>query len=134
MYEKKIPEMLDCGLLVALKIIGGKWKAWIINCISEGHKRPSEIQRIMHAVNPRIINLHLKELEDCGIIFKKIYAEVPARVEYQFTEVGESVLPLIQSLEDWGNKNKSYINRNHPDYETGSCIHLPNNTVQMERI
>src|SRR5687768_14324202 len=80
MYQKKIPELLDCGLAVAVKVIGGKWKAWIIDCIRRGVKRPSAIHREMHEVNPRIINLHLKELEEFGIIYKRVYAEVPARV------------------------------------------------------
>jgi DNA-binding HxlR family transcriptional regulator len=124
MYEKKIPELLDCGLAVTLKVIGGKWKAWILNCITEGIRRPSAIHRVMHAVSPRIINAHLKELESYGIICKKIYAETPARVEYQLTEVGESVVPVIRSLEDWGNQHKAYIHRHNAAYEAGSCVFL----------
>jgi DNA-binding HxlR family transcriptional regulator len=79
----------------------------------------------MKEVKPRIINLHLKELEDFGIIYKEIYAEVPARVEYFFTEVGESLLPVIDMLELWGNTNKEYINRKHADNGDGSCPYLP---------
>lgn len=93
MYERKIPELLDCGLAVAIKAIGGKWGGW-------------------------------KDLEDCGMIFKKVYAEVPARVEYWFTEVGESVLPVVDVLEQWGNDNKEYLNRKHTGYEPGSCAFL----------
>ncbi len=92
MYEKKIPEMLDCGLVVALKVIGGKWKAWIIDCIKRGVRRPSAIHREMDVIAPRVINMHLKELEEHGIIFKEVFADVPARVEYRFTEVGESLV------------------------------------------
>lgn len=116
MYEKKIPELLDCGLAVSVKVIGGKWKAWIIDCIRRDVKRPSAIHREMNIVNPRIINLHLKELEDYGIIYKKVYAEIPARVEYCFTPVGESILPVIQVLEDWGNQHRDYIHRNQAEY------------------
>lgn len=121
MYQKKIPELLDCGLAVSVKVIGGKWKAWIIDCIRRGVSRPSAIHREMQAVNPRIINLHLKELEEIGIIYKEIFAEVPARVEYRLTLVGESLLPVIDVLEQWGNTHKDYINRNHADYESGNC-------------
>lgn len=124
MYERKIPELLDCGLAVAIKAIGGKWKAWIIDCIRRGIKRPSAIHKEMREVAPRIINMHLKDLEDCGMIFKKVYAEVPARVEYWFTEVGESVLPVVDVLEQWGNDNKEYLNRKHKGYEPGSCAFL----------
>lgn len=121
MYERKIPELLDCGLAVAIKVIGGKWKAWIIDCIRRGVRRPSAIHKAMQEVNPRIINLHLKELEDYGMIYKKVYAEIPARVEYWFTEVGESVLPIVDALENWGNEHKEYIHRNNAAFEPNSC-------------
>jgi DNA-binding HxlR family transcriptional regulator len=121
MYEKKIPEMLDCGLAVAIKVVGGKWKAWIIDCIRRGIRRPSNIHKEMHEVAPRIINLHLKELEEYGIIYKKVYAEIPVRVEYWFTDVGHSVLPVIDVMERWGNENKEYIQRNNEEYQPDSC-------------
>jgi DNA-binding HxlR family transcriptional regulator len=111
MYEKKIPEMLDCGLSVAVKVVGGKWKAWIIDCIRRGVCRPSAIHREMVDINPRIINMHLKELEDYGVIYKKVYAEVPARVEYMLTEVGLTLLPVIEVLEKWGNENRDTVLR-----------------------
>lgn len=125
MYQKKIPELLDCGLAVAIKVVGGKWKAWIMDCVRRGICRPSAIHREMQAVNPRIINLHLKELEESGIIYKEIYAEVPTRVEYRFTAVGQSVLPVIDVLEEWGNTHKEYVNRNNAGYDPGSCRLLP---------
>ena len=125
MYRKKIPELLDCGLAVALKVIGGKWKAWIIDCIRRGVRRPSAIHREMDAIAPRVINLHLKELEEYGILYKVIYADVPPRVEYRLTAVGESLLPLLSQLENWGNANKDIINRNIEEYEPGSCRFLP---------
>jgi DNA-binding HxlR family transcriptional regulator len=121
MYERKIPELLDCGLSVSIKVIGGKWKAWIIDCIRQGIQRPSAIHKTMHEVAPRIINLHLKELEECGIIYKKVYAEIPARVEYCFTEVGFTILPVVDVLEKWGNENKAYVNRNNSMYRENSC-------------
>ncbi|HEY1164356.1 MAG TPA: helix-turn-helix domain-containing protein [Chitinophaga sp.] len=121
MYARKIPELLDCGLAVAIKVIGGKWKAWIIDCIRRDIRRPSAIHKEMHEVSPRIINLHLKELEDYGIIYKEVYAEIPARVEYRFTEVGESILPVVDVLEKWGTEHREYIQRNNPEYKVDSC-------------
>jgi len=111
MYEKKIPEMLDCGLSVAVKVVGGKWKAWIIDCIRRGVVRPSAVHREMEEIDPRIINLHLKELEDYGILYKKVYAEVPARVEYLLTDTGLSLLPIMDMLEAWGNENRHVVLR-----------------------
>ncbi|WP_207513940.1 winged helix-turn-helix transcriptional regulator [Longitalea luteola] len=121
MYERKIPELLDCGLAVSIKVIGGKWKAWIIDCIRRGVRRPSAIHKEMHEVAPRIINMHLKELEEYGLIYKKVYAEIPARVEYCFTEVGYSVLPVVDILEKWGNEHKEYIYQHKEGYQADSC-------------
>lgn len=112
MYEKKIPEKHDCGLSVAIKVVGGKWKAWIIDCIRRGVNRPSALHREMHEINPRIINLHLKELEEYGIIYKTVYAEIPLRVEYMLTEVGFSILPVMECMGKWGEENRDYILRN----------------------
>jgi len=117
--------MLDCGLAVALKVIGGKWKAWIIDCIKRGVRRPSAIHREMDVIAPRVINMHLKELEEHGIEFKEVLADIPARVECRFTEVGESLLPVIDQLETWGNTHKEYIHRNNSKYAPGSCQFLP---------
>lgn len=125
MYEKKIPELLDCGMAVALKVIGGKWKAWIIDCIKRGVRRPSAIHREMNVIAPRVINMHLKELEEHGIIYKELFAEVPVRVDYHFTEVGLTLLPLLEQLEVWGNTHKEYIHRNKAEYTPGSCQLLP---------
>ena len=123
MYEKKIPELLDCGLSVAIKVIGGKWKAWIIECLRHGVKRPGELHKEMDVVSPRVISLHLKELEDYGIISKKVYAELPPKVEYYLTEVGLSLLPILEDLEKWGNINRTYILESpHSDSQRGSEI------------
>ncbi|WP_235938561.1 winged helix-turn-helix transcriptional regulator [Chitinophaga solisilvae] len=104
--------MLDCGLSVAVKVVGGKWKAWIMDCIRRGIKRPSALQRELAEVNPRIVSMQLKELEDLGIIRKEIYAEIPARVEYSFTPTGESLLPVLDVLEKWGTDNREEVLKN----------------------
>lgn len=109
MYEKKIPEMLDCGLSVSIKVLGGKWKAWIIDCLKRGIKRPSELHREIQEISPRVINIHLKELEDYGIVSKKIYAELPLRVEYYLTPVGKTLLPVMDVMEKWGNENRAHV-------------------------
>lgn len=112
MYERKIPEILDCGVSVAMKVVGGKWKAWILDCLVRGIKRPSALHREMKELSPRVINMQLRELEVYGIIYKNVYAEIPARVEYSLTSVGESLLPVINALEKWGDENRRHILNN----------------------
>lgn len=108
-YEKKIPENTECGISVGLKVLGGKWNAWVIECIADGIHRPSEIQREMKEASPRVINMQLRELIRCGIIYKKIYQEVPLKVEYYLTETGISVLPVIEAIGIWGNEKRDHV-------------------------
>lgn len=111
MYEKKIPEILDCGVNVAIKVLGGKWKAWIIECIHNGIRRPSELHREISTAAPRVINMHLKELEDYNIISKIVYPGLPLKVEYFLTDIGESLMPVINAMDKWGTINREYVTR-----------------------
>ncbi|HMI05430.1 MAG TPA: helix-turn-helix domain-containing protein [Pedobacter sp.] len=106
MYTKKIPDEHDCGISVAIKVVGGKWKAWIINAISKGHIRPSELHRQLSITSPRIINIHLRELEQYGIIDKIVHPGLPLKVEYFLTDSGKSVLQVIDIMESWGDNNR----------------------------
>lgn len=109
MYEKKIPENLDCGVSVAIKVLGGKWKACIIESINRGVQRPSELHREITTAAPRVINMQLNELEALGIIDKKVYPGLPLKVEYFLTPLGQSILPVIDAMDKWGNENRDYV-------------------------
>ena len=105
MYSRKIPEDLDCGIVVTMKIIGGKWKVCILDGINKGIKRPSELHRAIQDASPRVINMQLHELVQGGIITKKIYPGLPLKVEYSLTELGLSLLPVIEIIDKWGMEN-----------------------------
>jgi DNA-binding HxlR family transcriptional regulator len=111
MYERKIPEDLDCGINITMKVLGAKWQACIIDAIDKGIKRPSELHRRINAASPRVINMQLRELESYGIISKKIYQELPLRVEYSLTELGNTILPVIDAIEKWGQQNREHVLR-----------------------
>ncbi|MBC9934721.1 winged helix-turn-helix transcriptional regulator [Chitinophaga qingshengii] len=102
MYVKKLPE-LDYGVSTTIKALGGKWKACILDCIYLEIRRPSEICRNITGLSLRVLNQQLKELEAGNIVYKKIYAEVPLRVEYYLTSWGESLWPVIVAMNEWGN-------------------------------
>ncbi len=106
MYEKKIPKDFSCGFSVLMEIIGGKWKSYLLFLISSGVRRPSELHRKVPTATRRVLNLQLKELEFHGIIGKKIYAELPTRVEYYLTDFGKSLLPVINVMDAWGDGYK----------------------------
>lgn len=102
MYEKKIPKKFECGITVAMEVIGGKWKPCLINRINKGMKRPGEIHQYYKDASPRVLNRQLAELEKHGVISKKVYEEWPKKVEYNLTELGKTLLGLVGQLEQWG--------------------------------
>ena len=109
MYERKIPEDLDCGLVITMKVLSGKWKACIIDSINKGFKRPSDIHKILSEASPRVLNMQLSELQFHGIVYKVSFDEVPLRVEYNLTRLGKSLLPVIAALDRWGINHKGDI-------------------------
>ena len=106
MYEKKIPLVLECGLTVTKEVLGGKWKANLIYGISEGIRRPSDLQRAIPGATKRVLNQQLKELEEFNILTKKIYHQLPPKVEYSLTKLGETLMPIIKMMNQWGEHNR----------------------------
>lgn len=108
MYEKKnIVDYKNCPVRITLDIINGSWKVWLIHEINRGVTRPSEIQRSIGIASKRVLNKQLKELEQIGIIKKTIYPVIPLKVEYHLTDAGIGLLPIIDAMEEWGEKYKN---------------------------
>lgn len=111
MYTKKKPEDLDCGIEVAIKVFIGKWKPCLLDCIHKGWRRPSEIHRALPNATPRVLNMQLKELEQHGALTKKIYPGLPPKVEYYLTEMGKSIIPIVEAMNEWGKKNNEQVKK-----------------------
>lgn len=111
MYERKIPKDYSCGMALLMEIIGGKWKTYLLFLISNGTRRPSDLQRAVPAATLRVLNLQLRELEFHGIIKRVIYPEVPPKVEYYMTELGESLLPVVKTMAEWGTESMEEFRR-----------------------
>jgi len=128
MYERKIPEDLNCGIILTMKILGGKWQACIIDAINNGIKRPSELHRQINSASPRVINMQLKELESYGIISKKIYHGLPLKVEYSLTDLGKTILPVISAIDTWGQENREHVLQisDHLEKENENLIAVEN--------
>lgn len=109
MYEKKIPKDHNCGIVVTMEVIGGKWKPCLINWINKDVKRPSELAKLYKETSRRVIQRQLSELESQGIVYKKIYQEYPLKSEYYLTKLGKSLIPLIDALRTWGNTHKEEV-------------------------
>jgi DNA-binding HxlR family transcriptional regulator len=109
MYKKKIPIELNCGLDLVKEVLYGKWKIHLLYFISQGCKRPGELQRKIPGATRRVLNLQLSQLEAHELISKKIFAELPPKVEYTLTELGHSVLPIITALGRWGDEHQEQL-------------------------
>lgn len=111
MYVKKIIPSLNCGLDLVGEVLYGKWKIRILWFIQEGCKRPSELQRKIPDVTRRVLNVQLKELEDHEMVTKTIYPVMPPKVEYELTEFGKTLIPLIKSIGLWGDEHQERLRR-----------------------
>jgi len=109
MYERKILPQLNCGLDLIGEVLYGKWKIRLLWFIHEGHKRPSELQRKIPDATRRVLNMQLKELEDHGLVEKEIFPVVPPKVEYRLTELGETLVPVIAAMGNWGDANSEHL-------------------------
>lgn len=109
MYERKILPNLNCGLDLIGEVLYGKWKIRLLWFINEGHQRPSELQRKIPDASRRVLNIQLKELEEHGLVSKIIYPVVPPKVEYSLTEFGQTLIPILSAMGQWGDTNEAYL-------------------------
>ncbi|MEP2990009.1 MAG: helix-turn-helix domain-containing protein [Parasphingorhabdus sp.] len=91
-----------CPVEAALETIGGKWKGVILFHLLKGTKRFSELQREMGSVTQRMLTKQLRELENSGLVNRKVYPVVPPKVEYSLTSKGITLEPILNSLKKWG--------------------------------
>ncbi|SFE23514.1 DNA-binding transcriptional regulator, HxlR family [Paenibacillus catalpae] len=91
-----------CPVTVTVDVIGGKWKGVILYHLTDGPKRFNELRRLFPKITQRMLTLQLRELESDGVIHREIYKEIPPRVEYSLTAFGETLMPLIVLMRNWG--------------------------------
>lgn len=109
MRHKNYDKNAGCPVEAALEIIGGKWKGVILFHLLGETKRFNELKRLMPGVTLRMLTRQLRELEDAQIVRRKVYAEVPPKVEYSLTDLGKTLEPILLSLGSWG---RDYLERN----------------------
>ncbi len=97
-----------CPVEGTLTVIGGKWKGVVLYHLLDGTKRFNELGRKMPGVTQRMLTRQLRELEQDGLVNRKVYAEVPPRVEYSLTAKGETLRAIILALKDWGETHVPY--------------------------
>ena len=95
----------DCGLNKVQKIVGGKWKLSLLWYISEETRRFGEINRSFPDITQSMLTKQLRELENDGLLHREVYKEVPPRVEYSLTNLGQQFVPILYSMFEWGESN-----------------------------
>ena len=97
--EKQLPA---CPVEITLTLIGDKWKVLILRDLLPGTKRFGELKRSIGHVSQKVLTAQLRAMEASGLVNRKVYAEVPPRVEYSLTELGYSLRPILDAMQQWG--------------------------------
>ena len=95
-------ELPACPVETTLKLIGDKWKVLILRDLMKGTKRFGELKKSIGTVSQKVLTAQLRDMEDKGLLTRKVYAEVPPRVEYTLTETGYSLKQILDSMIAWG--------------------------------
>ena len=107
MNEEKTTKMLPaCPVETTLTMIGDKWKVLILRDLLPGTKRFGELKRSIGSVSQKVLTAQLRDMEASGLVSRKVYAEVPPRVEYTLTELGMSLKPILDAMWAWGERYK----------------------------
>ena len=105
--QKNTKEMPDCPVETTLTLIGDKWKVLILRDLLTGTKRFGELKRSVGNVSQKVLTAKLRDMEESGLLTRKVYAEVPPRVEYSLTELGHSLHPILDAMWNWGENYKA---------------------------
>lgn len=107
-----INELPNCPVETTLLLISNRWKILIIRDLMDGKKRFGELKRSIGNISQKVLTANLRDMEAQNIVHRKVFPEVPPRVEYQLTEIGYSLQPVLNSLSDWGENYKSKVAEN----------------------
>lgn len=102
-------ELPACPVETTLTLIGDKWKVLILRDLMQGTKRFGELKKSVSNVSQKVLTVQLRAMEESGLVHRKVYAEVPPRVEYSLTKLGQSLKPILDALWTWGENYKSSI-------------------------
>ena len=98
-------EQPSCPVAITVQLIGNKWKLLLLRNLLTGTQRFGELRKGIPGISHKVLTENLRSMEKDGIISRTVYAEVPPRVEYKLTELGNTLRPIISAMEQWG---KSY--------------------------
>ena len=100
-------ELPACPVETTLMLISDRWKVLIIRDLLGGTKRFGELKKSVGSISQKVLTANLRSMEEDGLLTRKVYAEVPPRVEYTLTDTGYSLKPILDSMVEWGEKYKA---------------------------
>ena len=103
MIKDKLPA---CPVEMALKLMGDKWKLLIVRDLLTGTKRFGELKKSLSGISQKVLTQHLRAMEETHLIIRKVYAQVPPKVEYSLSELGLSLKPIHEAMRKWGEEYK----------------------------
>ena len=109
MHIKTKDELPVCPVATAVSLVGGKWKLLIIRNLRMRSWRFNELQRDLEGISQKVLTDSLRQMMDDGLVYRHDYQELPPRVDYSLTELGEKLLPIMDALADFGNYYKYAI-------------------------
>lgn len=103
-------ELPPCPVETTLLVLGDKWKILILRDLTDGTKRFGELKKSICTISQKVLTQQLRSMEEDNLVTRKVYAEVPPKVEYSLTDTGRSLKPIIDSMAAWGKKYKEEQN------------------------
>lgn len=100
--RKNSKKGVECPVELTLQAIGGRWKVLIIHHLLEGTKRFGKLTRLLQGVSARTLTRQLRELEASGVITRYVHQQIPPKVEYSLTPLGQKLAPILYAMHDWG--------------------------------
>lgn len=110
--NKKLDTLPACPVETTLSLIGNKWQVLILRDLNlNGTMRFKELQRSIGKISQKVLTTNLRSMEESGIVSREVFAEVPPRVEYSLTELGQSLKPVLDAMRVWGERYKERLRK-----------------------
>ena len=106
----KKEELPDCPVATTVRLIGNKWKLLILRDLMSRPWRFNELRKDLDGISQKVLTESLRSMENDGIIIRTVYAEVPPRVEYSLSSLGETLRPILDAMQAWGQEYKESVN------------------------
>ena len=118
----ELNDLPDCPVETTLKMMGGKWKVLIIRDLLSGTKRFGELKKALGTITQKVLTTNLREMEESGLVNRKVYNQIPPKVEYTLTDLGYSLGGILDSMADWGSAYKEFLKLLKKNQSKGGTI------------